>query len=674
MHVGGRAGLADGRDARPTAAAQAIGAALGAALFGVLLGPVIGGAATETSPELVFSRRRRRGHGDGAVGAGHPGRGARRRQSSWRDLGSALRRARCSTAIWLFLLPALFIGTIDVLVPLRLDDLGARGLTIGALFVAAAAVEALLTPVIGRLSDRRGRLPLIRLGLVGAGAGARCRCRSQDRSGAGGSAAGRRRGGLAFFWAPAAALLSEASESAGPGPGLRLRAHEPGLGGRPGGRRRRRRRAGRRDGRRRALRDPDAAVRAHLRRRARPPSAVAEPASLPASQAWSWGSGSNGLPPSYQPGALQISKCRWQPCALPVSPTRRSARRPPRGALAASGEGSLQVHVDVVLHPGRCRDHHVVAGRGLVAGGAHRARTAATSGVPHAAITSWPWWVCRCAPAPKRAPALPKLCVPRTGNTPMPPAGTGPPARRSGRQPSRRRVSGGGAHGPRRARSPPLGGTRTGTSSKRWLLTRTRRSSAPARGRRGGRCSRTSCSRSPAPAPGCRPGARGRARTGGRSATSRPPAAAAIRSGRALGDHAAAGAQHEAAATGLPRHPHPHGRGRRLARATAQVADAVAAAGEDGGVDVAQPGARHQQQAAAARLAVAAAADALDRPDARPVCLRGCPRGQHGQQTTRVVAHARGIARQTDCRGLRPAGGLPCPGALAGRRLRRRRC
>ena len=52
------------------------------------------------------------------------------------------------------LLPALSIGAHDVLVPLRLDDLGAGGLTIGALFVAAAAVEGLLNPVMGRQSDR----------------------------------------------------------------------------------------------------------------------------------------------------------------------------------------------------------------------------------------------------------------------------------------------------------------------------------------------------------------------------------------------------------------------------------------------------------------------------------------------------------------------------------------
>ena len=192
---------------------QAIGAALGAALFGVLLGPVIGGAATETSPELVFS-------GVGVVATLMllwalviPGSDAHRR-SSWRDLGTALGSRALQVAMWLFLLPALSIGAIDVLVPLRLDDLGARGLTIGALFVASAAVEGLLNPVMGRQSDTRGRLPLIRVGLVGAGITALLL-----------PAAGSvwllgalllvAVTWLAFFWAPAAAMLSDSSDSLG---------------------------------------------------------------------------------------------------------------------------------------------------------------------------------------------------------------------------------------------------------------------------------------------------------------------------------------------------------------------------------------------------------------------------------------------------------------------------
>ena len=48
---------------------------------------------------------------------------------------------------WLFALPALFAGTLEVLVPLRLDDLGASGAVIGAVFLVAAAIEGVLSPV-----------------------------------------------------------------------------------------------------------------------------------------------------------------------------------------------------------------------------------------------------------------------------------------------------------------------------------------------------------------------------------------------------------------------------------------------------------------------------------------------------------------------------------------------
>lgn len=192
---------------------ETIGGALGAAVFGMLLGPVIGGAATETSPELVFSLAAVLAAGLMAWTLSTPG-ASPQPQSSWLDLGRALRGSALRTAIWLFLLPALIIGTIDVLVPLRLDDLGARGLTIGALFVAAAALEAVLNPVMGRLSDKRGRLALLRVGLATS---ALCALAlpvpgSVELLGVTLMAA---IGGLAFFWAPAAAQLSEASEASG---------------------------------------------------------------------------------------------------------------------------------------------------------------------------------------------------------------------------------------------------------------------------------------------------------------------------------------------------------------------------------------------------------------------------------------------------------------------------
>ena len=55
-----------------------------------------------------------------------------------------------------------------MLAPLRLSQLGAGALLIGATFLASAAIETGLSPVAGRLSDRCGVLMPVRISLVGA--------------------------------------------------------------------------------------------------------------------------------------------------------------------------------------------------------------------------------------------------------------------------------------------------------------------------------------------------------------------------------------------------------------------------------------------------------------------------------------------------------------------------
>jgi MFS family permease len=47
-----------------------------------------------------------------------------------------------------------------------MDALGAGGIAVGAAFFSAAAIEAFTAPVIGRASDRRGRMTPIRAGLI----------------------------------------------------------------------------------------------------------------------------------------------------------------------------------------------------------------------------------------------------------------------------------------------------------------------------------------------------------------------------------------------------------------------------------------------------------------------------------------------------------------------------
>jgi MFS family permease len=190
-----------------------IGSALGAAIVGVLLGPVLGGAATVVGPEPVFSAVAVvavfLGIWAWSVPAAAPEPGA-----TLRTLASALRRPSVLIGFWLFSLPALFAGTLEVLVPLRMDDLGASGAVIGAAFLVAAAVEGVLSPWSGRLSDRHGRLAPIRVGLAGAVVMA-VLLPLPGSVVLVAAALVAAIGTLGAFWAPAMALLSDASEDAG---------------------------------------------------------------------------------------------------------------------------------------------------------------------------------------------------------------------------------------------------------------------------------------------------------------------------------------------------------------------------------------------------------------------------------------------------------------------------
>lgn len=204
--------------APPERRGELIGSALGAAIVGMMLGPVLGGAATVLSPEAVFGAIAVAGLGlaswawatQGAPGGEEP------------SLAVALRGLRqrpVAIGFWLFLLPAIFSGVLNVLVPLRLHHLGASGVAVGAAFLVAALAEALMSPVAGRLSDRRGRLAPIRSGLLGAIAMAAL----LPLTGAPvltATALVVAVLALALFWAPAMALISEASESAGLPQGL----------------------------------------------------------------------------------------------------------------------------------------------------------------------------------------------------------------------------------------------------------------------------------------------------------------------------------------------------------------------------------------------------------------------------------------------------------------------
>ena len=170
--VGGACSWAGGlawivADATPGRRGALIGGAVGAAIGGALLGPVLGtianavgrgptfSAVVVLSLVLIFQASRlplvHEASGQGIA-----------------QLGASLRNRAMLAAMWLVGLPAVVSGLVNVLGPLRLHRLGAGAAVIGAAFLAGAAVEAAISPAVGSLSDRRGRLVPMRFGLAAA--------------------------------------------------------------------------------------------------------------------------------------------------------------------------------------------------------------------------------------------------------------------------------------------------------------------------------------------------------------------------------------------------------------------------------------------------------------------------------------------------------------------------
>ncbi len=147
---------------------QYIGTALAAAVAGALFGPVLGAAAGALGQEPVFGAV-------AVVGAGLMVFSLRMEaqepegDSRLRTLIGSLSDRRVAAGMWLTTLPGVLFGTVAVLGPLRLDELGAGAAAIAAAFLAAAALEAIVAPMIGRLSDRRGRFLPSLIGVAGGG-------------------------------------------------------------------------------------------------------------------------------------------------------------------------------------------------------------------------------------------------------------------------------------------------------------------------------------------------------------------------------------------------------------------------------------------------------------------------------------------------------------------------
>ena len=142
--------------------AGALGIAFGAAVGGSLVGPIVGVTASSVGTGPTFA---------GATGAAVclvvgslfvrvPGND---KSQSVRSVLLALRDLSLAAGLWLTCLSGLAFGLVDVLVPLRLARLGAGAGVIGAAFFGAAGLEVFLSPLVGRVSDSRGRRLPVRI-------------------------------------------------------------------------------------------------------------------------------------------------------------------------------------------------------------------------------------------------------------------------------------------------------------------------------------------------------------------------------------------------------------------------------------------------------------------------------------------------------------------------------
>jgi MFS family permease len=192
---------------------EVIGAVLGVAIGGALFGPVLGAVASVTGTGPAFS-------GVGGLcllvagGALRTPAPPLREAQSVRRLVGALRERRILGALWLVALPALLFGTQSVLVPLRLSALAFGAVAIGVVYLVATGLEGVASPLVGRVSDRRGRrLPVV------VGLAASCALAAAlpwpDRGWLLATLAIVAAVAFGMFWTPAMSLLTEDAERRG---------------------------------------------------------------------------------------------------------------------------------------------------------------------------------------------------------------------------------------------------------------------------------------------------------------------------------------------------------------------------------------------------------------------------------------------------------------------------
>jgi MFS family permease len=192
---------------------QTIGTAMAAAIVGALFGPVLGGIAAVVGQGPAFGAAGLIAVGL-AVWAALTHAPPPTTPQPLSALVHAVRNRGIALGIWLVVLPALLFGTLGVLAPLRLEELGFTAVAIGVLWLCTAGLEAIVNPLVGRVSDRIGRFGPMRTSVLFSAAVAVSLPWPDDSVLL---AALVVAAGVAFgsFWTPAMALLSDEAEARG---------------------------------------------------------------------------------------------------------------------------------------------------------------------------------------------------------------------------------------------------------------------------------------------------------------------------------------------------------------------------------------------------------------------------------------------------------------------------
>jgi MFS family permease len=138
-----------------------IGTALGTAVAGALMGPAIGAVAASVGTAPVFGSVLLVAVALAAAAWRFPEAKAPEMQTLREVLTTLVSRPVVESAVFVAV-PSVMFGAIEVLVPLRIDALGGGHGVIAGGFIAGAALESVLAPMAGRISDRVGRrLPFV---------------------------------------------------------------------------------------------------------------------------------------------------------------------------------------------------------------------------------------------------------------------------------------------------------------------------------------------------------------------------------------------------------------------------------------------------------------------------------------------------------------------------------